>query len=249
MEILKYEVLGKVVEVPIVRKNIQNAYLRIKDNQIIMTANKWMSLKELEKFGSFHIEKIVMRMNEPDSYEYMYGKNQFVWLFGKKLKITYDQLNSIPEVITHNDNEIIINEFAREEESRVLVNYLKELLHKYVSGSIRMWEGAMGMPTHNFEISNAMTYYGINYSHRLLIKFSYVLAHYSKETIDAVVVHELAHTWESNHSERFWKIVNGVIPEYKIIRKKMRATMCNLMPKEISESALKKLMQNLTSEQ
>ena len=33
--------------------------------------------------------------------------------------------------------------------------------------------------------------------------------------MDYVVVHELAHLIEMNHSRRFWKIVAGICPGYK----------------------------------
>jgi predicted metal-dependent hydrolase len=36
-----------------------------------------------------------------------------------------------------------------------------------------------------------------------------------EDVIDYVVVHELAHIAEMNHSARFWAIVAGVLPDYK----------------------------------
>lgn len=47
----------------------------------------------------------------------------------------------------------------------------------------------------------------LNFSTRLLFA--------TPEAIDYVIVHELAHLKELNHSARFWKIVSDVMPNYK----------------------------------
>jgi len=36
-----------------------------------------------------------------------------------------------------------------------------------------------------------------------------------KTTIDYVIIHELCHLREMNHSHKFWKQVHDIMPEYK----------------------------------
>lgn len=47
------------------------------------------------------------------------------------------------------------------------------------------------------------------------LNFSVRLYFATDDVIDYVVIHELAHLVEMNHSDRFWKIVEDIMPDYK----------------------------------
>ena len=43
-----------------------------------------------------------------------------------------------------------------------------------------------------------------------------------KAAIDYVIIHELCHLREMNHSHKFWKEVSDIMPEYKKYEKYLR---------------------------
>lgn len=55
------------------------------------------------------------------------------------------------------------------------------------------------------------------------LSFNYKIAFLPSHLADYVIVHELCHTKEHNHSERFWVQVARAIPEHKEYRKRLRA--------------------------
>ncbi|MBO4991041.1 MAG: M48 family metallopeptidase, partial [Firmicutes bacterium] len=59
-------------------------------------------------------------------------------------------------------------------------------------------------------------------SSRGTINFTYRLWFAPEPLRDYVVVHELAHLIEMNHSERFWSQVERVMPDYRQRRRLLR---------------------------
>ena len=68
-------------------------------------------------------------------------------------------------------------------------------------------------------IGNYRSFWGECMNKRGIVKFSTRLAVKDRELVEYVVVHELAHFLVPNHSEAFWNVVAGVLPDYKTRRK------------------------------
>ena len=54
------------------------------------------------------------------------------------------------------------------------------------------------------------------------LNFNYRIALLPKDVADYIIVHELCHLGELNHSKNFWNLVAKTIPNHKEIRKKLR---------------------------
>lgn len=79
---------------------------------------------------------------------------------------------------------------------------------------VRKYAEIMGIKYGRITISGAKTRFG-SCSSKGNLSFSYRLMLYPDEAVDYVVVHELAHIIEMNHSGAFYKIVESVLPDYK----------------------------------
>jgi len=64
------------------------------------------------------------------------------------------------------------------------------------------------------KINGAKTRWG-SCSAKKSLNFSWRLIMANDDVVDYVVVHELAHITEMNHSERFWAVVEGVLPDFR----------------------------------
>ena len=59
------------------------------------------------------------------------------------------------------------------------------------------------------------------------LNFNYKITLISPEAADYIVVHELCHLKEFNHSKSFWDLVGLMIPDYKNIRKNLKGRNCS----------------------
>lgn len=79
-----------------------------------------------------------------------------------------------------------------------------------------------GFTFNELKIKDQMTRWG-SYSKRtnnIYLNFRLLFA--PEDVMNSVIVHELAHIKEQNHSKEFWKLVIGAVPDYKEKRKWLR---------------------------
>lgn len=75
----------------------------------------------------------------------------------------------------------------------------------------------MGLAQPALALSSARTRWG-SCSQRSGIRLHWRLLHFPAPVIDYVIVHELSHLREMNHSPRFWAIVETFCPDYRSLR-------------------------------
>ena len=85
------------------------------------------------------------------------------------------------------------------------------------------WAERMGVDYTRVTITSAEKRFG-SCNSRGGIAYSYRLMQFPEAVIDYVVVHELAHRKEMNHSARFYAVIEQQLPDYKERIKLMKST-------------------------
>ena len=94
------------------------------------------------------------------------------------------------------------------------IKRLRSEARRYLTEKTAYYAGIMGAKYGKITISSAKTRFG-SCNSKGNIAYSYRLMLYPEDAREYVVVHELAHTFLMNHSKEFYKIIEGVLPDYK----------------------------------
>src|SRR3989338_11382557 len=97
----------------------------------------------------------------------------------------------------------------------------KEFTRALVKSRLAHYNAVYGFAIKRIAIKNTKSRWG-SCSKKGNLNFNYRLALLPTDMADYVIVHELCHLGEFNHSPQFWELVARAIPEYKIIKAKFK---------------------------
>lgn len=101
------------------------------------------------------------------------------------------------------------------------IEKLKQLAKSIIPSKVEKFAKIMGAKPTGVKITSAKTRFGSCNAKNSLC-FSYILMLYPDEAVNYVVVHELAHTFEHNHSQKFYEKISEFITNYKYCEKLLK---------------------------
>lgn len=201
------------IDVEITKKiGTKNTYFRVKnDLKLHVSTNTLVSERQIKK----------MIIDNEDSIYNMFLKQQkkvdnntgFYYL-GRQ----YDVVNVLGKEITLGENKVFVGKEANIEKW-----YLKQA-KKLFSERLDYWYSVFieDIPYPSLTIRKMTSRWGVCNSKLKRVTLNLELVKRDVCCLDYVIVHELSHFKEMNHSDKFWKVVEKNYPNYKKIRKIMK---------------------------
>jgi predicted metal-dependent hydrolase len=197
------------------RRNSKNISIRVNKSGIVKVSlpyyTPYIAAKNFINKNIDWIEKKLTLFNLQKNTYYYLGKNI------RLIKI--NQANIKGFNYNFNDNSLVIetnNNFYSEED--LFFKWLREKANEYIPHRVYEFSRKYGFDYNKVSIKNLTSRWG-SCSNKKNLSFNLKLMYFKHEVIDYVVVHELCHLKEMNHSNKFWELVEKIIPNHKEYRK------------------------------
>lgn len=194
------------------KKSNKNTYLRIKDDlKLYVTTSFFISDRKIKSIIEENMPSIV-KMYQKQLYKQNLNK-EFYYL-GKK----YDLIKSnTKEPFLGEEKMFIPDNFD-------IDKWLKKQAIKLFKERLDYWYNNFDrkIPYPSLTIRKMTSRWGVCNSKLERVTLNLELIKKEIFCLDYVIVHELSHFIEMNHSNRFWKVVEANYPNYKQVRKIMK---------------------------
>lgn len=227
--ICREEVIGGISVSITKKRNLKNLYIRVNPPEGDVTVSapltylddeiKLFVLKKLPEINSIR-DKMLLQERQ-SKREYISGESHYIW--GKPYRLDVE-INSSTYEITKLPNKIVfkVPSYAtRESKERYFNEWYRMELKRVLQGLIKKVENRMGIEANEYKIKNMKTRWGTCNIEKRRIWINLQLAKKPIECLEYVLIHEMVHLLEKNHTHRFNALVEEYYPTWKEAKKEL----------------------------
>lgn len=200
------------------RKNMKNIYLKVEKNaDVVVSAPPRTPNYIIKKLIQENIDEIKLRrnnilMNGYTVKQYVTGEKHII--FGKEFVLEVILGNK--NVIKLSDDKIILVIKDKDQDrGQIVMSYLRKVLYNKALEFINRYEKIMGVHAEQLRIKKMKTRWGTCNIEAKRIWINYELIKYPIECLEHIVVHELTHLLETNHTPRFYALLGKYYPNFR----------------------------------
>jgi predicted metal-dependent hydrolase len=190
------------------------------ETQVVISAPYFTNDEEISRFVEEKQNWInkTIRKHKEDSLknmakEYHSGEHFFYLGQSYPLEVFFEPFENAGVVFWNNCFYLNAKE-NKDFKKHYFVSWYKKMAHDFIRQRVDFFSGMLKLQPDNIRITSAESRWGsCSGDNHLAFSFRLIMA--PPAVIDYVIVHELMHIKEKNHSQKFWQRVEAVMPEYR----------------------------------
>jgi predicted metal-dependent hydrolase len=219
------------IRIQVTRKAVKNVHLSVHppNGEVTLVAP---NSTRLEVARAYAITKLPWIRNQQAKLQQQAREEprQFVtreslYLWGQRYLLEVEEKETRPSV-TWDHTRILLTVRPGSDHGKraeVIHHWHKQLLHKAIPPLIQKWERRLGVNVNGYFLQKMKTKWG-SCNHRVgNIRLNTELVKKPREMLDYIVLHEMVHLIEPNHSERFTSILDEHYPNWRTTRDELNA--------------------------
>jgi len=188
-----------------------------KDTKIIVRAP--LRIPEREIFDFINDKKEWIRKKQAEVREHRNKRKKKMFVSGEKFlfkgkEYPLEYADKPRDVFEFDNERFIIDLEYKTQAGELFTKWYKKAARQIIQEKLSFFSEETGFKYNSLKINSAKSRWG-SCSSKKNLNFSYRLILTPELVINYVILHELAHTVEMNHSKRFWEIVGSIYPDYK----------------------------------
>lgn len=220
---------GTIVEV--VYKDIKHVHLSVypPTGTVRITAPRRTNIQTLRAFAISKLgwireqQKKLQAQDRQPPREYLDRESHYLW--GRRYLLNLVEADAAPKVTRKHGCIILQIRPGADLETReaVMNQWYREQIRAMAPGIIAKWEPVMGVKVSRYFVQRMKTKWGSCNPNAATIRLNSELAKKPKECLEYIIVHEMVHLLECNHTERFRALMDQFLPHWQHSRKRLNA--------------------------
>ena len=224
----------KIFHIEVIFSQKKTSSVRVKDDKLIFRLSSYLPKKQTYSHFKELLEKITRRILKNEvkgnfaptrSFQEIFEKGEFIF---SNEKYIFELTNKI-RGIKLKENTFYVHTASKLENIekkviKLLIEKYKQRLYKYIK---TYNSNTFNYKINGFDLKLLNSKWG-HCTNDNKIMLNLKLLNAKPQILNYIICHELAHIKTKNHSNKFWDEVSRFCPDYKILRKKLRANPCEV---------------------
>lgn len=206
----------------IIKSNRRTLSLTIKNSgEIIVHAPQKIQDAHINKFleqkQGWILSKLAQIKGNQGKFSEVLSYNKFL-LFGQEYKVL---IGDVKKVEVRNDCIVLPKKTEPEKVVTTISTFYKKKAKEILLKRLYYWQEKLKIKSNSFKITNSKGKWG-SCNSKGVITINWRAIMVLPACIDYIIVHELCHLIEMNHSKRFWTLVETFLPNFNQVRQTLK---------------------------